>query len=707
MKEPPPLRLSDWSPPGTPTKPPAVQPPAAAPPPPAPVIPPPAAPPAGAGTGRDLPASATPKNPAQENLPAPVLGADAAAFKSSPTIFQGFDLMRLPLGILRRWYIPLALGIVGAAAGAGLAATLLSVKATVSVRLMSRNPQSFAASTSSYTPARPQGATLLGALSSPQIAREVAAKFGGGVKPDELLEMITIEEIRKTDFVDILVTTPFDAERTADLARLWGEEALRFTSKLQSDESGETKAYLEEQLRNMSADLDKVNKETTAIREKAGVVDVEKEIDASLKTMAELDLRYETVQTDLQAVDRQIASLRQEIRKHGPGYEELRSEENKLASLAEYYTEQNPVYQEAKDRVDKLREKMTQDAAGGGDTLSEFTGTQVSNALYLQIMEAEAKRDNLTLQQQQIQKMREAAQKKLKDLPQLQMQAAPLLERAQSLRTAQDALMKRIQEVGVFREVSPGYFRLFKVPAAKDVAVGSLGKKIVIMGVLGGVFFTVLGMLGAAGLEFMDATVRTPAEAQAALEARGLAQIPRPTPKAKTAVLARRQDLWASVIGALSAGRMRAFWSPVFTPNAELFWEALLDAGRSMGIRVLVVHLSGDIAPLLGALPRITMQQLQADADGDEPVVLLELPATLSPHRVKGIVEGIKGAAKTYPEIWIEASGHVHEPMASVLREFPEPVVLCALGTADRNFWKTQRALLGVHRPLRGVVSIG
>lgn len=636
-----------------------------------------------------------------------MLGGDGAAFKPSPTIFQGFDLMRLPMGILRRWYIPVALGIVGAVSGALLAATLLPVSATVSVRLMSRNPQSFASSTSSYTPTRPQGATLLGALASPQIAREVAAKFGDGVQPDELLEMITVEEIRKTDFVDIVVTTHFDAERTADLARLWGEEALRFTSKLQSDESSETKAYLEEQLRNMNADLDNVNKEITAIREKAGVVDVEKEIDAALRNMADLDLRYETVQTDLQAVDRLVTSLRQEIRKHGPSYEELRSEENKLASMSEYYTEQNPVYQEAKDRVDKLREKISADAAGGDSTLSEFTGTQVSNALYLQIMEAEGKRDNLTLQQQQLQKMREASQKKLKELPQLQMEAAPLLERAQSLRTAQDALMKRVQEVGVFREVSPGYFRLFKMPSAKDVFVGSRLKKVVMLGFAGGFFFTAIGMLAAAGLEFMDATVRTPAEAEAALEARGLARIPHATPKTTTAVLARRQDLWASVIGALSAGRMRAFWSPVFTQDANLFWEALLDAGRSMGIRVLVVRLSGDIVPLLGNLPRITIQQLQADADGDEPVVLLELPATLSAPRVKGIVETIKAAAKTYPEIWIEASGHVHEPMASVLREFPEPVMLCALGAADRSFWKTQRALLGVHRPLRGVVSIG
>ncbi len=697
--------MSEWSSPGSAPKLPAVQPPPPAQPPPgSPSALPPSAPPAPA---RDIPSSGTPKNPAQENLPAPVLAGGAPAFSPSPTIFQGFDLMRIPSGIRRFWFIPAAFALAGAIIGGGLGWAFLPVKSTVTVRLMSRNPQSFASSTSSYTPSRPQGATLLGALASPQIAREVAAKFDTGIRPDELLEMITVEEVRKTDFVDIVVTTSFDAERTADLARLWGEEALRFTSKLQSDESSETKAYLEEQLRSMSAELDAVNKQITAIREKAGVVDVEKEIETALKTMADLDLRFETVQTDLQAVDRQLASLRQEIRKHGPGYEELRAEESKLASMAEYYTEQNPVYQEAKDRVEKMREKMNLDTASSDNTLSEFTGTQVSNALYLQFVEAEAKRENLTLQQEQLRRMREAAQQKLKDLPQLQMKAAPLLERAQSLRTAQDALLKRVQEVGVFREVSPGYFRLFKMPAPKDVFVGSRLKRVLVGGMAGGIFFLGIGLLAAAGLEFMDTTVRTPAEAEAALESRGLARIPRPSPKAKQAVMARRQDLWASVIGALSAGRVRAFWSPVFTPDSGLFWEALLDAGRSMGIRVLVVHLSGEMPSQPGDLPRITLQQLQAHAVSEEPAVLLELPDTLAAQKVKEVVETIKAAAKSYPEIWIEASGLVREPMASVLREFPEPVMLCALGTSDRSFWKTQRALLGVHRPLRGVVSIG
>jgi hypothetical protein len=71
------------------------------------------------------------------------------------------------------------------------------------------------------------------------------------------------------------------------------------------------------------------------------------------------------------------------------------------------------------------------------------------------------------------------------------------------------------------------------------------------------------------------------------------------------------------------------------------------------------------------------------------------------------MAETLKAAGRHHPEVWVVATGPLHESMARLLREFPEPVVLCALGQADRDFWKTQRALLGEHRPLKGVVSIG
>jgi hypothetical protein len=260
-----------------------------------------------ADLAKDFPEKAATQKSPKEALAPPPPGTNAApAFVPSPTVIQGFDLLRLPAAFLRRWWIPATLGFVGIILGLLAGLKMFDVKSSVSVRLMARSPQSFAVSPSSYVPSRLQGATLLGALESPQVAREVARKFDRGIPPGALQSMIAIEEIRKTDFVDIVVTAPFGADETAKLATLWAGEALGFTSRLQADESAEMKSYLEEQLQRTDTELGEVNKRIVAMREQAGVVDVEKEIDAYLKSLADLDQgRFEVV-GDHEEIDRGI-----------------------------------------------------------------------------------------------------------------------------------------------------------------------------------------------------------------------------------------------------------------------------------------------------------------------------------------------------------------------------------------------------------------
>ena len=212
-------------------------------------------------------------------------------------------------------------------------------------------------------------------------------------------------------------------------------------------------------------------------------------------------------------------------------------------------------------------------------------------------------------------------------------------------------------------------------------------------------------MLSAAGLEFLDTTVRTPGEAEAALQSPCLAHLPGTKKKDDTSTL-RPQQLWADVIGALSAGKTRVFWAPVAAAQAGQFWETLLDAGRSMDLRILLVHLAGEVPERLAALPRIAPRELQKPPQ-NEPIVLLELPGDLTSGQSREISVLIKAAQPVYQEIWIETAGLVREPAASVSREFSETILLCALGAADRKFWHTQRTLLATNRPLRGVVALG
>ncbi len=694
------LRLSEWK---TPVTPPPVAPPV--------TLPPPVVPAAASLPPLETLEPLTEKSsvPKENPLPPPGTLTTTPPFKAPPTVFQGFDLLRLPGGILRRWWIFALLVPVGLGLGLWAGLKLFSISATVSVRLMARAPQSFAVSNNSYVPSRLQGATLMGALASPQVAREVANKLGGKYSAKELQGMVEIQEVRKTDFVDIVVTTPFSAEETAEFATLWAREAMAFTSRLQAEESGEMKTYLTEQLHKTDRELEKVNQRIVAMQDKAGVVDVEKEIEAYLKSVGDLDLRYETNRVDLEALNFQLEALRREIRKHSPSFEELKTEEAKLAEMAEYYTPQNPIYLEASDRVEALRQRVQREIQSNEVPLSDFTGTYVGNALYLQILELESRRESLTLQQQQLETMRAQAREKLKELPEMAMEAGPLLESAQSLRSARDALLGRLQEVAAFQELAPGYYRMFKAPTAKDVVVSSRKVKLIVLAVLGGVFFGGLGLLGAAGLEFLDPLVKTSAEAEAALQARCLAHLPPEKSRSfssKGSTGPRPQDLWASVIGPLATGRIRTFWSPLPSEAINRFWDLLLEAGQGMEVRILLVHLAGELPARLASIPRIAAHQLQ-NPPPTERVLLVELAPGASAAETKEFGDKIQAADRAFAEIWVEVSGPVREPAAGLVRTFPETILLCALGKADRQFWQTQRTLLTTHRPLRGAVTLG
>ncbi len=660
------------------------------------------------GGGGGAPAAESPPA-APLPVPVPVLSAApaAAAAKAGvvtpppPTVYSGFDLLRLPMGLLRRWFIPVPLGLLGAVLGFAAALSLLGTSAMVTVRLMIRNPQSFAISDNAYSPTRLQPTTLLGAIQSPQVAREVVDRMGLTISPSALLSMISVAEVKKTEFVDITVTTPWDAKETAKLAGVWAEEAIRFTRKLQADESVEMKAYLQEQLRRNDSELGAVNAKIGEFTDKQGIIDTSKEMDSYLASIQDLNMRYETGIVDLQAIQFQLENLRTEIRKHSPTFDDLKKAEIKLQELGEYYTDQNPIYLEELDKVEALRRKVNDELHSQTMGASDFTGTFVGNAIYMQIIELESKRESLTRQNEQVKRMLEEARSKVKELPSIALQMAPLMESSQALRSARDVLIKRLQEVEVFQNVAPGYYKLFKKPTAKDVIVSGRTTKIAILTILGGAAFGVLGLLAAAGLEFLDATVRTKAEAQALLGCPCLFTIP-----AKPEALPNLpQDMWASVVGPLSSsGRSQVFWQPCPSPQTDFFWSTLLGQAGDMRLRVLVLHLAGTLSPALDALPRVGPRE--AASAGPHRHVLWELPPDLTMEALPSILATLRTALTVHSEVWLHATGLVREPFSTVARSAERITVLFTLDAAVREFWSTQQTLLAPRERLDGFVAL-
>lgn len=668
-----PMRISEWE--GSPATPPPDRPSSATPPP---------RPPAPPGPGDPDPNSAAP-------------GA-----KLPPTVWQGFDLLRLPLGIIRRWYLTISFAALGTALGIVGAIFLFHASAVVTVRLMVRNPQAFAISETSYSPAKLQTDTLIGAITAPQVARAVSKKMDLGLPPDVLRKMIEVSEVRRTEFVDLDFTTPWDAKKTREFAVTWAAEAIAFTRQLQSEESVEMKSYLEEQMRRNDLEIERVNARLESFSREKGVIDANREMESYLDSIARLNMSYETGRVDLEAYDFQLEKLRKEIRQHSPTFDDLKKAEIKLQELGEYYTEINPIYLEELDKVEALRRKVTEELKSTDLGAADFTGTFVGNALYLQIIDLESKRESLALQNEQVKKMLAEARLKLKELPAIALEMAPLLESAQAIRTARDVLLKRLQEVEVFEEVAPGYYKLFKEPTERDVIVSGTFKKIVILGVFGAFFFGGIGAVGAMGLEFLDATVRTNAEAAVLLGCPGTFTMPAPT-EADPANLG--QELWAATVGPISSsGRVHAFWQPCPADEIETFWATLIEQASAMQMRVLIVHLTGDLPQPIATLPRIAPREITTSRANE--IYLCELPPDLTMDAVRKTVASLQSARSIHDEIWLHATGLVREPAAAIARASDRITLIVTLGAAVRDFWQTQKSLLAARAPLTGFIAM-
>ncbi|MCC5840244.1 MAG: hypothetical protein JJT96_08975 [Opitutales bacterium] len=689
MSEQPPLRVSDWKrgessssgkdpgppPPPRPTS--GQPPPAGSPPPPPP-------------SGKPPPADPATKPPPASGFPLP------------RTVFFGFDLLRLPMGLLRRWWLPVPLAILGLLLGILAGRALFEVQATTSARLMARDPEAFAASRTAYTPSRIQGATLLQALAGPQVADAVAARLGWELSAREIADMVSVQEVRRTDFVEIIVHGPLTAGQAATLAQVWAEEAIAFTSSLQARESADLRLHLEEQREAKDRELAATNARIAALREDTGVIDAQREIEAYLRSLSGHNEEFESNRVDLDALDFQLAALRREIRKHSPGFEELKAEEARLEELAEYYTEQNPLFRDAQDRVEALRRRVLRGLEAEEIEFSEFTGTYVGNALYLQILELESRRKALLLRQEKLEALRASARERLRGLPDVALEAGRLMESAQSLRASRDALANRLQEVASFEERAPGYYRIFRVPSARDVYVGSNTKKLLFLGVFGGAVFFGLGLLGAGVLEFFDGTLRTPAEAAEIFATSAIGRVspqPASTPAAEALTA---QDLWARVLGPLESGRTRVFWCPQIHPAEDRFWERMAAAATALGIRPLVFHTpESAVASLEVYAPLEDGPPEDASVD-TTPRRRLCTPADLSfPLPREGALRA------DFPEIWVVLHGPVREPMGKLLRQAPDLFILCALDHTEKSFWHLQASLLREPGNLRGLVGLG
>lgn len=639
-------------------------------------------------------AGAGPPKPREARQPAGIPTIAPAPAEESPGL--PVDPLRLLGGLWQRrtWVVG---GLVaGALLGATLGLWRAQTRYAVSVQLMKRDvPDAFRLGEAGevFKPRQLSGATLVGIATSDNVLRRVAEKAQPVVGLSLLRQSVEAKEQRGTDYVGLTLSGYATAEATVQLANLWAQEVVEFSRTMQSRESHEIRQYLQQQLESTDAELTRINTAMLEYSRAQGLVAPDKQIDAYLRSLGDLDLRYETARLALNATDFKLKSLEAELARQSPLAERLKGARLELEETQTRFTERNPLVLEKQEKVRALEAQLAQEAGQVSADLSRFAGTFLGNTLYLQLLEAQGQRRSFAEQLTELDQLRARERVALAAIPEKEMGLAQLARTKQSLETSRSLIMGRLREAQLFEERAPGYYQIFLPATLDNVSAWSKALKVLVY-ILAGLLLLGSGATGAAlGAELLDGRLRTGAEAARALGAPLFCALPRGplTPAASADLTAR---IWIRWLGPQhTGGHLRTIWTPAPSGEEDKFWQLLLaEAGRLRPDLIVVNFSLGMPPPALVALPVVEFAALEKRAEG--PRCVLFDPTQLSIERARALVAQLHSYAAAGREVWCRCDGAVREPLSSIARGAAGVLIVVDLGSETIAFWREQAARL-------------
>ncbi len=504
------------------------------------------------------------------------------------------DPMRLLAGIWKRKFWLLVAMLVGTGLGFGFAIYSAKTRYMATVQLIKRElPSSFRVGEigEAFRPHQLSGGTLVGAASSSTVLEQVSLKTG--IAEAALERAVEVAEQRNTEFVFLTITGQKSAVDTANLANIWAVEVVNFTRELQSQESRETRQFLQTQVDSTDVELRKVNDEILEFTKREDLVDADKQITDYLRTLSEIDLKYETARIALDTIAFKIKGVETELHRQSPLAEKMRIAQSELEELRSQYTDKNPIVVEKLEKVKGLAAQMLAAAENKAADPSSFAGTFLGNTLYLDLVQYQNEQKALKQEMDAYDRLRSLQRTKLNSIPEKAAEFAQLGLRKQSLGVARGLLFSRLREAQLFEENAPGYYRIFTQATPEAVVKKSRMLKTVLFTVAGGIVFAGLGLVVALSCEVLDPKLRTGSEAAKAMRSPLLASIPR-----EGASVTLGSELWSRWIGSGRSNRLpRIIWSPNPGETERVFWDTLFERASSLLPALRVINCGSDPLP--------------------------------------------------------------------------------------------------------------
>jgi uncharacterized protein involved in exopolysaccharide biosynthesis len=439
--------------------------------------------------------------------------------RATPATFRfpiPIDPLRLLYGIRQRWIwfliLPIVLGLLGWVVGSSQAEDRYSVSLQL-IKTGVANTVQTSESGQAFKPRDLSDDTLLSTTYSTEVLNGTAARLDPPRSGAEVKAMVEIAKQRNTSLFYLTAHSRLSPEDAVETVSVWADEIIRFTNNLQREEARQMESFISEQLDSIELQLEQANRQILEFARKNKFVDVDQQTESSLSALEDLRSRLANAKIALKTKDVQIARYRQELRAQSPLEADLKKKREELTFLRGRYTDENPMVKEKLYEIEYINKQLQSVDDSNVEELKNFTGSDLGNNLYLEIISLQNERtelenmiDDLTLRLTQ-------REDEVADLPEKALRLSELKSRRNLLIDAQSLLDSRRKEAAFYENKAPGYWSIFQNPTVDEVAVSSQNVKALLLGFIGIISGLCLALMAAVIWELLQPGLRTPLEA--------------------------------------------------------------------------------------------------------------------------------------------------------------------------------------------------
>ncbi|MDB6077706.1 MAG: hypothetical protein JWO82_1453 [Akkermansiaceae bacterium] len=530
---------------------------------------------------------------ATEDKQTPVESQDAAS-RPRFSFPLPFDPVRLVAGMLAKWPLIIVSGACGLAAGVAAGVALTKPSYTLTASLMKRRvPENVQTGNTgqAYRPADLNDATLLATLSATDSLDRALARANNGIAPSAVRPLIETSQKQGTDFFYLTYHSPISSEDAVRFVDVWLDEINEYTKRLQSSDARSVHAILQKEVTEMEGQLAGVNRQILDFSNDKQFLGTNTQVTAALGELGQITRDLETARSTLKAKDEQIEALTSELRRQSPIDAQLKAAREEIATLRATYTDENPLVKAKLQGISYLEGRISESNAKGPEALEFYTGTDIGNQLFLNIISLRNERTEAEGKVASYTELKKGIEARVKELPAIVSRYEELQKFRESIMSSLSLLSNRLKETEIFSSGSPGYWQIFEGPELRKVEAGSKTRKPLLLGIAGGA----AGTLGGSVLLLLLTTRsrrRSVLECCSEVQAPLLAELTAGAPEDSVF-----DTLWVShFISRLRAGDTIMVWTAVASSGDERsFWSGLTQAARRDGISLpRIVDLTPD-----------------------------------------------------------------------------------------------------------------